>query len=87
MRPGIVSLVCFFLCLVKYWMFNYLEMFSPPLDRAVSWYVILPICFVGVVFTGFSVIRIFKEQTNQKYLDALLSVPFVILFVYFFFIK
>lgn len=87
MRPGVFSLICFFLCISKYWLFNYLEMFSPPIDRAISWYVILPVCIAGVIFTAFSVFRIFKKQTNHKYLDVVLSTPFVILFVYFIFIK
>lgn len=84
---AIISFGIFFIGILKYYLVNIQMIIYPysPLNRTISW-IIFPFTMIGVLI---SIFIIFKEMRLKKisYINILSSLPIIIYFIYFFFLK
>lgn len=77
----------FIVVLVKYILFNYLEIFHPygKLNGLISWAIVLPLFILG----SYLVVMVLRDNltTKKSIIDIVLVIPFILFFVYFFLIK
>jgi hypothetical protein len=86
---AILSVVIFLIIIVKDFLVSYLELIPErsKVNRTISWFVILPLAFVGFIFS----IQVIKEtclakaKKNKRFLtlNLCLSLPMLVWFLYF----
>ena len=64
-----------------------MNFFEPQWNGWVSWWFILPVCMIGLISSGISIVDLFIISKKHKSLNLILSVPFLLLMIYFFIIK
>jgi hypothetical protein len=86
---AIIPLIVFLVCMAKYYLFNVLQVYPlyGPQNRTASWLIILPLTLIGLYFTILNCISFFKNRSKENVILFLLSLPFIVYFVYFFFLK
>ena len=79
-KRAIMSFAIFLLCVVKYFIFNYTDIFPKygDINRIISWIIVIPLMCIGLIL---SINVIF---TSKKLLDILLSIPIILLIIYVF---
>ena len=79
-KRAIMSFAIFLLCVVKYFIFNYTDIFPKygDINRIISWIIVIPLMCIGLIL---SINVIF---TSKKLLDILLSIPLILLIIYVF---
>jgi len=84
-NKSILVFFIFLLGLIKYILFNHLEVFNPfgKLNRLISWLLILPSFILGTYFT-IVVLKDFINQKEKKIINLLMVIPFVIFYFFYF---
>lgn len=93
MLPGIykkvlVSFIFFCIVIVKDILISDLELIPirSPINRMISWFVILPIFFIGLLFSiqyfYQTFVRSRKSTDDKKYLNTFLALPMVLYLIY-----
>ena len=86
-QKSVIVFLIFIVVLIKYILFNYLEIFHPygKLNGLISWFVVLPLFILG----SYIVVMVLRDNltTKKSIIDIMLVIPFILFFVYFFMIK
>ena len=88
-RALISFLIFIIIILQDYWV-SYLRMIPErsPLNREISWFIILPLSALGVIFSVQIVIGNFYKKTNEKKrlinINFILSLPCLLYCLFFF---
>ncbi len=83
-----MTVVVFFICLLKYLVFNVWECFPVygTLNRIISWVFILPLILYGL-FLSIQIVAHNIKFKKLRDFNNYLILPFIAFVVYFFFIK
>lgn len=83
-----ITILIFFICILKYYLINILEVVSNygDIHRLISWVLILPLTIIGFLISLFI---IFKSLRNLKenFLSFLMALPMIFYVFYFFVYK
>lgn len=87
---AVISFILTIICLIKYYLFNILQVF--PIyckeNRMVSWIIIFPAILIGSCLSLYVLFKFKNQEKNKSYFFCVgLSLPMLILVLYFFIFK
>ena len=87
-KKSIISLVIFLICILKYYLFNIIEIYPKygNINRLVSWVLIMPLILTGLILSLKVIFNTFKNNdVKANILNIILVFPLLLFILYFFF--